>query len=730
MRADSGHGERADWVVDTTLQPANGEESPGPASGVAIGLFVVALARALHAFVTYPIKNPARGDVVQIVRQTLHGCGSDEVVIQVTNDGLRHENRDLDSTGDVVRNLVLLLRRTYVAALQFDTSASERDIAQFCELLAEPEALRARTEEFSEILKNRGVTKIDVHVIGSHETIEAGVIPEQRLELIAEHRERRRNRMDTDAVAAEGGWVRVDPTVALGRLDLSELPLVLPDATRVAVALRQLNGRRRESMPPDQALAAHYQHVAALYESVEPDLADALHAQLADSIRSMPAELKDALLRDELLPALVDGDPVAQVITQFSDEELVATLPELLELGIGGVEMLSVGLSNLDLPESRRSYLAKQLAGRVESGNEEAGTADGDGGSPERIRALLTLDSDRGHQLSSLSRFDLSVDEEAAARLEDLVRQLEDSDPEGDSLRCHTDLVALCSDPSIVTGILRRSRGLFSELESRGCVEMIADAAARYATIATDQDLVTEEIASLVNRFLTDQITPAFLRRTVIRQDADSGPSIARILNALGHDGADLLVATLQSESDRNVRRKLLMVTRESAGSISSGLVAHLGNPNWFVVRNVLMVLGYAGPGFENSIADSLTHENPKVVREALLALARIGSGTALAMTVRSLGHQSAVVRRQAADAIWRFPPEMSHPAARDVIADHERLLRDPELGRSLIRGGRQRDLEGLPELVRGLTRWRFALWDRRRMALGREAQKAVRNND
>lgn len=689
---------------------------------------MAALARALHAFVTYPKRSPARDDVVHTVQQALQDCGTDSVVLQVTNDGLRYDGNHLDVSGNVERGLVLLMRRAFVASLQLDTTASTRDIGQFCELLAEPETLLSRTEEFSEILKHRGVSTIQVHVIASLQTIEAGVIPADRLDLVARSREQ--HRFDpSQNEAAEGGWVRVDPSVSLGRLALSELPLVLPDAAHVAVALRQLNGRRRESMPPEQALATHFHHVSALYESAEPGLKDILYTQLADAVSNLPAHLKSALLHDELLPALVDGNPIAKVIKYLPDEEIADTLPALLELGVGGVEMLSVGLSNLKLPPERKARLAKLLNDRIESRNDEESRHNEEvDGSPERTNALLKLNTDSGHEFAPLSQFDLSVNEEATARLEELVQHVDATD--GDSLRCHTDLVGLSANPSVVTGILRRSRGLFNDLESRGCLHTLADAVTRYAAIANGSEETTDEIAFIVQRFLADQITPQFVRRIAIREEPDAVQSLTQILAALGDEGADLIVATLQSESDRSVRRQLLMATQDSVGSIACGLVAHLRNPNWFVVRNVLRLLGYAGPGFESSIASCLEHENPKVPREVFLALARIGSRGALEITVRALRHEVLFVREHAADAIWRFPPEMSHPAMRDVLTDREWLLNNPELGQLLIQAGSRRHLEGLPELVRSLERWRFAFWNRRKMALGRESWKACRRYD
>jgi len=730
LPADSGRLETSDFIGGEAVYVPLDEDHAVQVSDVQIENFVAALARALHAFVTYPRRSPARDDVVLSVQKALQECETRDLILQVTNEGLRFDGRNLDVSGNVARGLVLLMRRAFVAAIGINNTASTRDIGQFCELLADPETLLAHTEEFAEILKNRGVKTIQVHVISSHQTIEAGAISSDRLTLVEESRKRNQSDSSTND-AAEGGWVRVDPSVSLGRIALSELPLVLPDAARVAVALRQLNGRRRESMSPDQALVSHFQHVAALYESAEPGLTEALFTTLADAVSNLPEQLKTSLFQNELLPALVDGSKMSRVLTYLPDAELACALPGLMELGIGGVEMLSVGLSNLNLSQGRKAEVLTLLADRSESGATDE-TMEDEGGdeAPGRTEGLLTLDGDGGHEFAPLAGFDLSVDDKAATHLMDLVREVDATDMDGASLRCYTDLVGLVADPSIVTSILRRSRALFIDLESRGCLFSLADAVDQFATIANGAEGTTDEVAFMIHRFLAERITPEFVRSHAIKKDPDANRALAQILASLEDEGADLVVAALQSESDRSVRRQLLKATRECVGPIAPGLVTHLGNPNWHVVRNVLSMLGHAGPGYESSIASCFEHENPKVLREAFMALAKIGSSGALTLTMRSLDHESWNVRQRAADTIWRFPSAMSHSAVRDVLTNREWLLANPEIGRRLIRAGERRHLNGLPELVRDLRPLRFAIWDRGRMALGREAWKVGRQDD
>jgi hypothetical protein len=657
--------------------------------------------------------------VIENVIQALGRCGTSQVTLHVTSEGLKYEGRPVDVSGSAERGLVLLLNRAFVTTFRVATDAPARDLNQFCELLAAPDELLGRTEEFEEILKLRGISTIEVHVITSHQTIEAGAIPVDRLALLTEARRHSADRSDRPA---EGGWVRVDPSVTLDRIGLSELPLVLPDASRVAIALRQLNGRRRESMTPGQALVAHFQHVSDLYRMGTPGMAAALLPQLADSLRQLPDPMKEALFREELGPALVDGDPKSEVIAHLDDEEIAQILPTLLDLGIGGVEMLSIGLSNLHLSDERRDAIVELLT-NGEDGGEDGTPAAALGGGAE---SLLTLKSEDSHEIAPLAAFDLSVDGIAEDTLRQVLGQIEQSDEDEEALRFCGDLVTLSADPYVVRRVLGQCRGLYIRLESSGRLAPLADSIAHLSGIAGGGS-ATSEIRQLVQAFLEERITPAFVRRTAASMDSQATQALSRILTALDYTGADLLVATLQTEPDRRQRRRLLAAARTSIDAIAPGLAEHLGNPNWYVVRNLLSVLGHAGAGYERGIGDCLRLDDRRVVREAFLALARIGSPDALAISVRSLGHKSQMVQRQALETIWRFPAEMSHPPVREVLGDKVTMLSDPQMGRRLIRAARRRRFEGLSEIVRPYARWRFAFWNPKKRALGQEARKAGR---
>jgi len=141
---ESGQMERSEFIAGNQVYLPLDEDRAAPVSEAQITCFVAALARALHAFVTYPRRSPARDDVVLSVQKALRDCNTGSVVLQITNDGIQFDGCNLDVSGNVERGLVFLLRRAFVSALEFENTASTRDLSQFCEILAAPDAQEPR----------------------------------------------------------------------------------------------------------------------------------------------------------------------------------------------------------------------------------------------------------------------------------------------------------------------------------------------------------------------------------------------------------------------------------------------------------------------------------------------------------------------------------------------------------------------------------------------------------
>lgn len=692
-----------------------------------VARFVSSLARAVHAFHTYPPGSPARADVIEVAREALHPCfpdGEEAVWIDVSNEGLSVGGELIYTDRGPERALAIALRRAYVSTLEVRAGTSTRDFRQFAALLAFPDQILGRIEELPEILTQRGVTHIIAHVISTHQTIEAGTIPPALVDVVQRRRESREQPIE----AAEGGWIRLDPAVPLDRVTLEDLPLLLRDAPALGVALDRMS-RAHGSVSPTQALVLHFQEITELYDACDATVSEPLFHRLAEVVNSLPEESKLTLMKDEVLPGLVDGRRSGQILRHLSEEEVADALCLLLDLGVGGVEMLTAGLANLDLPEERLEGVVGRVSRRLEGDDAAAAElSDWVGENAPRphdssLDDRLTVEDGHEADFLALRSFDLSVDETAAGELKDVVRGVKETDPVGATLLCCADILSLSADPAVIAATMRRSRGLFFSLETRGDVASLAEWLALYARVARRRDDHDGEVAEVIRGALDQYVTAEFIHRvSALPPQADRESPLVTIICELGRTGVGALIDSLAVESDLAARNRLLTALQPRAPALAEHLVDYLSHPKWFVVRNLLRLLGHAGPGWEQPVAELIDHDHPRVIREAFIALARIGTPEAADRTVQALRHESAEVRHHAAEAIWRFAPALSHPRLLAAVDDRELATEHPELVLVLVHAAGRRRLEGLEPVLRRLRWHGLAVWNAERRTLGWQA--------
>lgn len=742
-------------TADDTRSREQGREDPrsGPreteraaadsSRSTLVASFVGALARAVHAFHTYPADSPARGDVIERVRERLHPCvagGADVLVIDVTNEGLMVGDEPIASERGPERALALALRKTYVSSLEIRAGAPTGDFRQLCALLAYPDQLLDRVEDLPEILSERGVTHIVAHMVSTHRTIEGGTVPSALLELVERQRERRDRTRSGEL--AEGGWIRLDPSVPLDRVTLEDLPLLLRDASSLGLALHRMTGRKDEELSESQALVTYYGEIARLYEACEDSVSETLYRRLADVVRRLPDEARLHLMKREVLPDLVDGRRSGTILRHFAQEEVADALWLLLDLGVGGVEMLTAGLANLDLPEKSLAGVVDRVTRRlseeeatgdewaewVEKAASARDVSDEEDAVAAPVADRLRVESDADGDFLALRSFDLSVDSDTAATLDGVVEEIAASDPTNVTLRACADILRLGADPSVARSIMRKSRGLFFDLESRGDVGTLADWLARLARVARSHDTHDGEIAAIIREMLNQYVTPEFIHRVAALPPGGLGePPLVTIICEMGETGVGALIDSLATESDRAARSRLLTALQPRASDLAADLVGYLSHPKWYVVRNVLMLLGHAGPGWEDTVAEGIEHEHPRVIREAFLGLSRIGTPAALDHTEKALRHDSEEVRKHAGEAVFRFDPSLSHSVVQAALHDGEMARLHPALLGRLLAAADKRDLEGLISASRRL-RWHcLALWNAERRSLGWQALRMSR---
>jgi len=176
--------------------------------------------------------------------------------------------------------------------------------------------------------------------------------------------------------------------------------------------------------------------------------------------------------------------------------------------------------------------------------------------------------------------------------------------------------------------------------------------------------------------------TEAKARLAKIIDKACSGPLIKKVGEFIEQGGQDALeaagsylremdaralgpmVGLLESLSNRKARRALCDIMAEQCSGDGSALIPSLGHRYWYVDRNIVMVLGkVADPKTASALGGPLRHEDPRVRREALHALAAIKNDEACDLIRSSFKDSDRQSRILAARLLAELSPEKAYDA-------------------------------------------------------------------
>ncbi|MEK7798764.1 MAG: HEAT repeat domain-containing protein, partial [Acidobacteriota bacterium] len=109
--------------------------------------------------------------------------------------------------------------------------------------------------------------------------------------------------------------------------------------------------------------------------------------------------------------------------------------------------------------------------------------------------------------------------------------------------------------------------------------------------------------------------------------------ALAGAFETLGEFCVESLLLGLATEEDWEIRKPFLGFLAARRAAAVPALVKRLSDPSWYLVRNILLILGeIADPTTIAAIAPALKHAEPRVRRDAAAALGKIGGPRAFAL--------------------------------------------------------------------------------------------------
>ena len=479
----------------------------------------------------------------------------------------------------------------------------------------------------------------------------------------------------------------------------------------------------------DGALQQKFSDVATLLAALDPPLARVMFSKLARAVLDLGPERRTDLLRRTILPALLDGRADGAVLRDFPNVDLAESLCLLMDLETAAPELLTTALDRLDLPAERRQAVAPLMEARLRGGDAAAARAPAHASRTSTVTSsrLIRVNPSAGKSFADFAAFDLSIDDQTTGGAR----------PDSGVDRAHrhagraAGVPAESGPPGAESGARRRlsppqpdgarrarARGAVSRTSRRGRAQYgrLADA------LRQSRPDVADAIANALAAFCTPDRAMALLdlyadrcrragsreraRRSVRRRD---GAGVRGPARRSGHAHQD---ARARAADVRT--RPAARAARSPCGSAPRGVGA---------VRAIIKVLGFAGPGYEDALAEQLQDGDEQTAREALQALAHIGSTRAAGIVGVHLRQGASSVRAAAEEALRHFPPAAAAAALRDLLGEprvHRAASGDRRRGCSIApnRSG----LTDLQPAMRALAPLRFRFWN---PALVRVALKA-----
>jgi len=686
--------------------------------------FLQLLARAVRQFHTYPETSPLCAEAVAAAHKALASLERfDRLVLRVTvrdlivSDGAVTDEVTIGAGTIVEHELVRRLHKAHVAVLDVDRAASARDLTRLCTDIVRSEDLASSKTTFAELLAEHGLETITARTAHRPEVLDVGARPAPIWDLVARDRARR------DAAAAGGpiqylyppekGWVRLEPGAANDPVSLVDLAVLVDDPADIATMLLRLTDDDPEPGARDQALQQKFVDVATLFAALDGHLARVMFAKLARAVLAIEPQRRNDLLRRTILPGLLDGRADGAVLRDFPDPDLAESLCLLLELETAAPEVVTAALSRLDLPSERREAVVALVDERLRNGPSSRGDASRDQPIDRLARRLVSVDAGSSKSYAEFAAFDLSIGDQAAAAIAAVGPAIEQTDLLAEQLDFLWKLVRLEPNPTVVEAFMRRAAALLSDLARDGRGRDLAANASRFRQLAASLKRSRPDVADAIGATLTGFCQSRALALVDLHETGDDGRETAALLvEAFGDALAPSFVALLDDPSAQSRTRAISTLLCEHATALAPGLAARLGQCGVGATRVVVRVCGFAGAGYEVAVAEQLSSEDEQTLREALRALARIGSPRAASLVGKQIHEGSPIARAAAEEALWHFPRAPMLVQLRDLLGRREFVLEHPQVATRLIDRAKQAGAEGLDGILEEIEALRFRFWN------------------
>jgi len=175
-----------------------------------------------------------------------------------------------------------------------------------------------------------------------------------------------------------------------------------------------------------------------------------------------------------------------------------------------------------------------------------------------------------------------------------------------------------------------------------------------------------ERLAEALERAGNDKIFKT-LTEMLLGGNDQSSMEAAEILKRGGARSSNYLIERLAEEENRSHRARLVMLLKEMGKGSSMSFASRLEDPRWFLVRNVVGILGDIGDvAILPQLRRVAAHGDPRVRREVVRTLMRFGTSECEEMIIAAIADDDRGVQITAVNAL----ASLKGPRALGVLID------------------------------------------------------------
>ena len=375
---------------------------------------------------------------------------------------------------------------------------------------------------------------------------------------------------------------------------------------------------------------------------------------IADAMSALqPAELR-SLLFEHVLPEARLDDAMAAVVRQFDMDEVCRMLVDELKASRITREGVARALRNLALVSVAERTEVMDAAGAAMRG---AGFAESEvsdvieRATPTRLAVSGGAQPADGEQRVEgiFQLLDLAANrrwsDEDDPGLVALEKEARQGVADGEVLGALVTLVTVQHDTERWATVMTMLEESLELLVARGEFEIASDIAEALKAAAERQEF------SLIQRTRLGAAIGLLVRPEDVRAltqalrvfdvEDETHKAALRLLGLVSERAVGPLLELLAVEPEMSVRKSLVDLLSEFAGSNIPQIGKRVTDPRWYVVRNVVSVLGSTkDPAILSYLMPAVRHADPRVRRESIRALAGLTDRAALNLLVASLGDE------------------------------------------------------------------------------------------